>query len=164
MSLLLLGWASLFALVQAHAFGRKQGTHANLVEVLPEECARTEHGAEEQCCTLYLRNPTTVIGCTWGDLSKKEQETWQRLDCDRFKGTLLSARGAYERKRRTLTSPARAGAPALREVYDVPINPDRVTVVEAHHDKPDWKFVDKLPYRSVVVTKAGGETLIEVRR
>ena len=54
--------------------------------------------AAKQCCNLYLKHPTAVIGKTWGDMGVNLRNMWKKMACDEYTSTLNAARAQKQRE------------------------------------------------------------------
>ena len=46
-----------------------------------------------QCCNIYVKAPSMVLGSTWGDVPRETQLRWKSLHCDTWALNLRRARG-----------------------------------------------------------------------
>ena len=78
------------------SFGKREGTDGILVDVEspPAACQSVGavQGAAAECCTMYIRSPSTIIGQSWGTMQQAQQSRWSAINCDVREKVLHAAR------------------------------------------------------------------------
>ena len=83
---------------------------------------------QQRCCTIFLTNPSMVIGKRWGSVIGGQRDQWQRFACNKFEALLKSKRA--ELNRSTLSAPLRT---ALRTRHAPPHPPAKTAQPPMQH-------------------------------
>ena len=90
------------AVVLGEPFATREGKIVALMDEEDEIISGCNNGDfdtrdAQECCTMYVLSPSTVVKQSWGEMPAAKQQRWQALRCDRYASQLRNARKMHAR-------------------------------------------------------------------